>query len=151
MRCTKEIKRLLYIQKNLIEDYFVMVINGDFKNIKDTLDRIYNIEKRINELALSYYRSFIDYSIVLTGDELKSYDNYISKYQYFNKFGCKENYLMSIEYNKYLRIFKSKGYNIEAFDHCFYDYYMSNLGKGLKNKTIFKNLEKDHISFINKA
>jgi hypothetical protein len=150
MKYANEIKRLLNNQKNLFDFYFEMVLTGDFFNMKEALDRIYNMEKIINILEFKLKKSKKDDTIVLASNELVIKFHNVTKYEYLNSIGCKENYILSIAYQKYLRILKSKGHDTSNYDHQFYKYYMSNLSRGVKNKTIFMNLRKDYISFINK-
>ena len=151
MNYAHEIKRLLNIQKNMFDHYFEMVLNGDFYNIKEVLDRIYNLEKNINILEFKLKKSKKDDSIILASNELEIKFNNVTKYQYLNSIGCKENYILSIAYQKYLRIFKQKCFDTSNYDHRFYEYYMSNLSRGVKNKIILLNLKKDYISFKNKV
>jgi len=102
-------------------------------------------------LEFKLKKSKRDSSIILLPNELSIKFNTTNKYHYLNSIGCKENYILSIAYQKYLRILKQKGYDTSSYDHNFYDYYMSNLGRGVKNKIIFLNLRKDYMSFINKV
>ncbi len=148
MNYANEIKRLLNIQKNLFDLYFEMVLNGNFKDMKEILDRIYNMERIINTLEFKLKKLKRDDSIILLPEELHIKFNIINKYKYLNSIGCKENYILSIAYQKYLRILKQKGFDTSKYDHKFYNYYMSNLGSGVKNKTIFLNLRKDYITFV---
>lgn len=148
MNYAKEIKRLLNIQKELFDLYFEMVLNGNFKDMKEILDRIYNIERIINMLEFKLKKSKKDDSIIVLHSESNLKFNNTNKYKYLNSIGCKENYILSIAYQKYLRILTKKGFDTSNYDHKFYDYYMSNLGRGVKNKTIFLNLRKDYNTFV---